>query len=322
MSPEATQDPFEYDVAFSFLASDEAIAIELNDLISERLRTFLYSERQLELAGTDGVETFTRVFREQARSVVVLYREGWGETPWTRVEATAIRDRAHHEGFDFALFVSLDGTKPIWLPQNRLWIGLERWGPKAAAAVIERRASELGSGVRQESLVDRSKRLQRSLQAKSRRDTFNREGESGATFRAHASEVQARVEAQIAELKAAGSPINYVCKRDGHALLITGAVAGLRIGVDPGYDNVLDSWTLEVQITRGHPRLSTGLYFEEPPRPLVQTNYTAVGGDDLGFRWLEKRSQDQAPLSSDHVAERAVRLLLDYIEKLANEKPR
>ena len=34
---------FEYDVAFSFLAEDEELATQLNDLLADRLSTFLYS---------------------------------------------------------------------------------------------------------------------------------------------------------------------------------------------------------------------------------------------------------------------------------------
>src|ERR1039458_4546278 len=92
---------YEYDVAFSFLAQDELLATNLNDLLQDRLNTFLYSKRQGELAGTDGEQTFNSVFGEKARVVVVLYRAGWGETPWTRIEETAIRNRAFEHGYDF-----------------------------------------------------------------------------------------------------------------------------------------------------------------------------------------------------------------------------
>jgi hypothetical protein len=51
---------FEYDVAFSFNALDEGIATQLNDLLSPRLKTFIYSERQREIAGTDGQEASAR----------------------------------------------------------------------------------------------------------------------------------------------------------------------------------------------------------------------------------------------------------------------
>ncbi len=92
------EEGFKYDVAFSFLAQDEGLATELCDLLQDRMRIFLYSKRQEDLAGTDGEETFNAVFGAQARLVVVLYRKGWGESPWTRIEETAIRNRAYKEG--------------------------------------------------------------------------------------------------------------------------------------------------------------------------------------------------------------------------------
>jgi hypothetical protein len=70
------------DLAFSFLQEDEHVALQINELVKDRLPTFIYSEHQEELAGTDGEKTLNRVFSDEARVVVVLYREGWGETPW------------------------------------------------------------------------------------------------------------------------------------------------------------------------------------------------------------------------------------------------
>jgi hypothetical protein len=40
---------YKYDVAFSFLAKDEALATQLTDLLQNRLKVFLYSNRQGEL---------------------------------------------------------------------------------------------------------------------------------------------------------------------------------------------------------------------------------------------------------------------------------
>ncbi|MER9236229.1 hypothetical protein NKI56_29970 [Mesorhizobium sp. M0622] len=43
------------------------------------LKTFIYSERQKELAGTDGQTTFSEVYGKKARIVVILYRTEWGK---------------------------------------------------------------------------------------------------------------------------------------------------------------------------------------------------------------------------------------------------
>ena len=89
---------YKCDVALSFLAEDEPLALRLNDLLKDRLSTFLYSERQLEIAGTDGEITMNTVYSKAALLVVVLYWDGWGESPWTRIESAAIRNPAYEEG--------------------------------------------------------------------------------------------------------------------------------------------------------------------------------------------------------------------------------
>ena len=57
---------YKYDVAFSFLAEDEDLATQINDLIQDRVNTFLYSRKQDAIAGTDGEKTFNRVFGSEA----------------------------------------------------------------------------------------------------------------------------------------------------------------------------------------------------------------------------------------------------------------
>lgn len=82
-----------FDVAISFLSRDEPTAAALNDALVKGLGVFFFPRKQEELAGTDGLESMRQPFLVDSRVVVVLYREPWGETPWTRVEQTAITDR-------------------------------------------------------------------------------------------------------------------------------------------------------------------------------------------------------------------------------------
>jgi len=169
-----TVEDYKYDVAFSFLAQDETIATELNDLLQDRVRTFLYSKQQGEIAGTDGEKSFNDVFGTQARLVVVLYRNGWGQTPWTRIEETAIRNRAYDHGYDFVKFIPLDDTPevPKWLPRTQLWVGMKRWGVTGAASIIESRIEELGGEPHEESVQDRATRLERQLRFAEKRNNF------------------------------------------------------------------------------------------------------------------------------------------------------
>jgi hypothetical protein len=78
-----------YDVGISVLHRDEPLALELESQLSPNLKVFVYSKKQEQIAGTDGMESFREVVRSQSRLNVVLFRTGWGETKFTRIELTA-----------------------------------------------------------------------------------------------------------------------------------------------------------------------------------------------------------------------------------------
>jgi len=158
---------YKYEAAFSFLQDDELIALEIGDRIRDRLNVgiFVYSQRQDELAGTDGVDRFSQIFAEESRIVVVLYREGWGQTRWTRVEETAIRTRGFNEGHEFVLLVKLDAADPpVWLPPTRLYLGFARHGVDGVAGAIEVRVQSVGGQVRSESVLDRAAIVARGIE--------------------------------------------------------------------------------------------------------------------------------------------------------------
>ncbi len=148
---------YKYDVAFSFVQKDESIAIGLYNLLNGRINCFIYTEEQKRLAGTDGEETFNSVFSKDSRIVVVLFTKDWGNTKWTRIEETAIRNKGFDEGYDFVILIPTEKgvVPPKWFPKNRLWIGLERWGIEKAASVIEERVVEFEGVVKEESIEDK-----------------------------------------------------------------------------------------------------------------------------------------------------------------------
>lgn len=166
-----TTEEYEFDLAISFLHQDENLAIQLNALIKDRVKTFLYSEQQKKIAGRDGEELFNRVFSKKSRIVVVLHRNDWGKTPWTKIEETAIRNRGFEFGYDFVTFIPLD--KPVnipeWLPKNRLWVGLDRWGIESAASVIEARVQEFGGNIRIETVADKVLKAQNEIKDNQKR---------------------------------------------------------------------------------------------------------------------------------------------------------
>ncbi len=137
---------FKYDVAISFLSADEAIAAKLRIALSDGLEVFFYPRNQEELAGTNGLETMRTPFLQASRIVVVLYREPWGKTPWTRVEATAIQDGCLKQGWEHLLFVMLDNTSapPTWLPETHIRFNYATFGFEQALGAIRLRVQDHG----------------------------------------------------------------------------------------------------------------------------------------------------------------------------------
>lgn len=154
-----------YDLAFSFLGQDESLAGEFADALSPELSSFVFSKRQQELAGKDGVEEFSRVFKEDSRVNVILFRGGWGTTPWTRIEEKAIQERALTEGWETLLIVSLEEkpTPPKWFPKPLLYLSLPKFGFQEAVGAIRARAMEAGATSRIETPAKLTARRNREV---------------------------------------------------------------------------------------------------------------------------------------------------------------
>jgi hypothetical protein len=111
------------DVAISLLRADESLGEEICSALPADLKLFFYPAFQRELIlERDGVNTFPAVFRG-ARLVVILFRAGWGDSRWTRLEKSAITDRFLDEGPSFLLLVRLDASEPPpWFPITNFWV--------------------------------------------------------------------------------------------------------------------------------------------------------------------------------------------------------
>lgn len=136
---------FDYEIAFSLLSDDEPIARAVQDLLPPDVSSFLYSvaQREIQTSG-DGLEVFPDVFR-RARICVILHRDGWGKTRWTRLEEETIADRFLDEGAGFLVLVRLDASSeiPPWFPRTGLWINYRDEGRERTAEYILSRLTSL-----------------------------------------------------------------------------------------------------------------------------------------------------------------------------------
>lgn len=150
----------EYDVAISFLATDEPLAVQIREALAP-LNVFVYSKEQEEIAGNEGVEVFREVFHRKTSASLVLYREGWGKTPWTRVEEAAIRDHCLAEGWDRLMFVRLDhiGDAPKWVPDSYIYLDFTAIGISDLVGAVKAKLAKLGVDLRPLSPVERAQQI-------------------------------------------------------------------------------------------------------------------------------------------------------------------
>jgi len=160
-----------YDVAISFLSQDEPLAGSLHEKLSENFNVFVYSKKQEQLAGTDGLESFRQAFLSQSRLVVVLYRDGWGKTKWTAIEELAIKDRVFEGQWDSLLFVTMDGGYPVWFPKAHVRLDYRTFA-KDLIGAIKFRLQELGGELKTETAAGKAHRKIEAgeIQRKSRQE--------------------------------------------------------------------------------------------------------------------------------------------------------
>ncbi len=303
---------YKYDVAFSFLQEDEALAQQLNDLLKRRIKTFIYSERQLELGGPDGELAFNRVFSEEARIVVILHRPAWGSTKWTRIEETAIRNRAGDESYDFVALVPVNKppSPPKWLPKFHLWVDLERWGVESAAAVIESRVREAGGTPHEETPEDQAARLSRQVERNQKARDFLG---SVAGVKCAEKEVQVlfvETERICASISAAGGKTNVGLQRQGWQCVFFSYDYRVRVCWENEFSNTLDHSALILEMAH------KGILDHEWSSLAEETfRFDGSAPDEVGWR---SNSEDNRRLSTKQMANYCVKMLLDALEE---EKP-
>jgi hypothetical protein len=305
---------FKYDVAISFLQEDESIARELDNLLSERLTTFVYFDRQKEIAGTDGEQTFNQVFGKESRIVVVLYRDHWGTTPWTRIEETAIRNRGYEKGYDFLTMIPLDSlqTVPEWLPKTRIWVSLERWGVAGAASVIEARVQESGGTPKQESPVEQAIRLSRRKSDEQQRSAILNCENGVRRANQEVDNLFRSIEEIASEIDTSGSNIKLLCKRS-EWFHIQMSSSGYQINIS--WDNNNISNTLEY--SRLDVYLSKRDRFSSPyaePHKIVEEKFNFDLRLPDRYGW-SRVGGDKRFFSTEQLARHCVQLLLDRLEQ-------
>ena len=299
---------YKYEVAFSFLTRDEPLAQRLNDLLQDRVSTFIYSERQLEIAGKDGERELKQAFGHDARIVVILYRKEWGTTPWTRIEQEAIRERAFDQGYDFCILIPVEDpvTTPQWFPRHRLLVGLQRWGVDAAAAVIEARVQEAGGITREESLADRKARLEREVLAAEKRKAFLESERAVKPALEESRKFLHTIQQLASSLSTDNFPLAVKSVQDGISITSYGFV--LQSNWHRHYSNSLSESGLCIRLRECDRTYLSEREFNDLAK--LDFNFAIDGSERYGWRALDGK---RVFYTSDELADFALRLILDKV---------
>jgi len=299
-------DAIKYDVAIPFLSADLDIAEKLTDLLRDRMQVFLFTERQGDVVGPDGIARMNAVYGEEARIAVVLYREGWGKKGWTGVEETAIKNRAMEKGWGFLLMVPLEEQPklPPWVPRENIWLSYPHYGLDAGLPVIERLLEQLRGEVKPVTAATH-------LAQEARHNAWQKEREAKRGTVAGVTAAKEHVVALFAELQKTVSAeptadISFKRVGDRAARIWTQAPdhEGTTVTFywSQSWGNVLSQSGLHVRLWEGYAGAAS-------EGPLAFEDAAEVGGHEFDFEWSEsgqwvwqgrdtKRSYDTAALAA------------------------
>lgn len=250
--PHSPTDRFLYEVAFSFLSAYEATALQVSDSLLDRLTTFVYSQKQPHVVGTntDGVDAFSNVFRYESRVCVILHSEGWGRKGYTHIEEGAMKERGVKEGWDFLLVVRLDDSiPPKWIPTTKVWYGFAKYGMEGLVATIDNRVTELGGRPKEDSVLEKAARLERERAFEDKQQLFLRSTDGFRRARQEVENLRNLLKLRVGKL-AAVSPSLDLRFDSSDITFLSGAAISARSSFafywQPQYANSLTGAALHV----------------------------------------------------------------------------
>jgi hypothetical protein len=317
---QGTAPQFKFDVAISFLSRDAALGQQIADLISPTQSVFFSPRNQETIAGSDGLQSFVRVFAVEARVVVVLFRQAWGETPWTRIEKDAILDRVLDRGSNFALFIVLepDVSLPDGIPKRRIYYDYATFGLDGVAGAIKTRVAAMDGDARPESPVEHALRAARASELRLAQETFR--GEEGvARVAVEFPRLESLIADAVERMNASAKYGLVFERRPNHtAFRILGRKVSVIVNWRCFYANTLGDSELKVRVWTGRgrwPDQPDQSYGKHSDRPLVELSFQ-FGLIRAGIAGWFASGRHQ--LESEALSDELLHLLLTEDQKLVH----
>jgi len=307
-----------YDVAISFISQDESLALRLYEQLKEFFQVFVYSKKQEKVAGTEGLESFREVFRSRSCLVVVLYRDGWGETRWTRVEETAIKDRCFNDGWSHLLFVTLDkkSTLPKWLPETYIRLNYEDYGFEETIGVIKARVQALGGTLKKLDALEKAKLLEQELKFRKEKERIFSSEEGVQALTQEARTLYTHI-ALVARNIKSETELEFKLGFDDFECVLTHHRVSLAIIWILKARNSLKNASLEIREINGRvllPEERGKFLIRNTPEIKKEHIFQPDLTPSRGWRWRDAKNSDKLFNSKD-LAEHCVSIFLNLIDK-------
>ena len=329
MNSDASKDERIYDVSLSFLVQSSSFAQALYDKLSEELRVFFFPHNQEELAGTDGQESMRKPFLRESRLNVVLYRESWGHTPWTRVEASAIKDACLEQGWESLFFFMVDpaAVPPVWLPKTHIRFNYGDFTLEQAVGAIKARVRERG-GVFQPMTPLRQAELYRAEEDYRADKALLQSPQEFPAIQVEVKKLFTAVEEHCRAIREQGHldiRCEWTCDARGNA---SGCIVTTdEIGMTLNWQPYTGSLSRNVLVVEEYPRrlilaseMKDGRWYFEPPKPIATRRYLPDLSRAREHGWSEKGRQPGGFLSSSTLAEACVIQVVKSVGEKAEER--
>jgi hypothetical protein len=255
----------------------------------------------------------------KARVAVVLYREPWGKTKWTRIEETAIKDRCLEVGWQSLQFVMLDknNAHPKWLPNTHIRFNYEDYGLNQLIGAVKRAVQEQGGVLKQPDALSEARRVQREAEYIADRDAMMRDRAwiEGTVHRS-LRETFNKVEELVAQANR-DHGFNIVCRANGYqSCIMRSGFMSLGCGWrQPIFNNVgsdpYGDCYLRVAEFSGA-LLLPGEFAMHEPRVLKEHRIKVSVTENRELVWLDEKEQQ---IEAERLADRILMILMDLISR-------
>jgi hypothetical protein len=322
MSKSADETEKKWDIAISFLIQDINIAEALYDKLSVGFTVFFSPRRQEEIAGTDGIEIFRQTFLAESRLNVVVYRERWGQTPWTAVEAAAIKDSCVLNQFRNIFVFNVENTHvfPPWLPHTHMRFDLGEYTLDQVIGAIKLRVAEQGGHYQPLTPLKRAELLRAEQEYEWDRSSMRSQDGIGKIL-GQTRELFAEIDRQCADVRAHGH-LDIECEVNQQTCLLRFEGVGMIVIWHQLYSNTLDHSGLSVDEYAGHLRFNRDrgpfVHFQNPDH-IKHTDYEPELSRSREYGWkLAGKSAEFIPTNA--MAEKCVMQFMDLIDRERNGK--